>query len=125
MVESMTEVQVIELIERYWSLYEIPLEQVQDRALDVFSKDATWFSHKLQTIIKGRDNISRHIETLCRMNAVDGTKSRSQIKCSKTDQCASWHWEITTENKMKLKGMDTIHFIRENHTLLITSIIIS
>ena len=121
----MTEVQVIELIERYWSLYEIPLEQVQDRALDVFSKDATWFSHKLQTTIKGRDNISRHIKTICRLNAVDGTKSRSQIKCSETDQCASWHWEITTENKMKLKGMDTIHFIRDNHTLLITSIIIS
>lgn len=121
----MTEEQVIELIERYWSLYEIPLEEIQDRAFDVFSKDATWFSQKLQTTIKGRDNISRHIETICRLNAVDGTKIRSQIKCSETDKCASWHWQITRENKMKLKGMDTIHFKRHKDTLLLTSIIIS
>lgn len=77
----MTEMQVIELIERYWSLYEIPLEQIQDRALVVFSENATWFSHKLQTTIKGRDNISTHIENIRRLNVADGTKRRSQINC--------------------------------------------
>lgn len=96
-----------ETLERYWQLFEVPLEHVCDAAALVFTEHATWESERLDKPVQGRESIVQHIQ-LIRQVAVNGDKSRSDVEYGELS--AQWDWTVTRADGSTISGTDRVDF---------------